>query len=180
MEKRGRTDFWFRRKKANEVEVESSEEDEHVAFPVVRCDAKEITHKARIKLYIDSAAADHLINNFEMYSSIRNLENPLKIYVVKSKEYLIVTKIASICVILKDCKKQKLLLFKMLFDENVRYIFLSIQCLVKRGLKVNFDGDKTISEKYCVLLACGHKQNRYIPHLIVFKDIYSDLVCLQQ
>lgn len=46
-----------------------------------------------------------------------------------------------------------------MFVKDLRHNLLSVQCLVKNGLKVIFDGDKVILEKDSVLLACGYKQN---------------------
>lgn len=165
------------KKQAHEVNHELLEE-KHVAFPVFSINERVgVSSTNKVRWYIDSAATDHLVNDLELFSTIEDIESPIKIYVAKTKEFLIASKRGSIFVNLESCSSFKTAEIKnVLYVKELRHNLLSVQRLVKEGLKVVFDENTATIEKQSIALAYGRRvNNMFVIEFEVMSNAHANM-----
>ncbi|KMQ83238.1 copia protein [Lasius niger] len=161
------------RKQANQTNLDKSEKGQHITFLAMALQSMLKTGETTMRLYIDSGATDHMVNSEKYFSNVRELENPIKIYVAKSNEFLYATKISNINILLKDNNNYSTAkITNVLYVKNLRHNLLSVYRLGKVDLKVIFKGDNVFIMKDLDLLARGKRENNL--YQIEFKIMQTE------
>lgn len=162
---------------ANHLHTQHMEKDDCVAFTTERMYTEESSKETRIKWYIDSGATDHMVNNLEYLTDVRDLEVQIRVYVAKSNVFLISTHVGNITVSVRvngQCRSIEI--NDVLFVKDLRHNFLSVQRLANLGLDIVFTSKGAQIKRENRTIVFGKKiDNMYELEFNLEKEVQSNI-----